>query len=69
VASTAYASSRRPSARTAPYTAQLEVARAINDTTPPDLSMFAVTLTAEQAELVGRWLSARRERAINGAGS
>ena len=61
VASTVYASSRAPSARTAPLTAALEVARAINDTTPPDLSRFGLTLTAEQAAHVQRALSRRRE--------
>ena len=61
MASTVYASSRAPSARTAPLTAALEVARAINDTTPPDLSRFGLTLTAEQAALAERWLSGRRE--------
>ncbi len=61
MASTAYASSRRPSARTAPFTAQLEVVRAVNDVSVPDLSTFGVTLTSEQTALVQRALGRRRD--------
>ena len=67
MASTVYASSRAPGGRSAANAAELEAWRAINDTTPPDLSRFGLTLTTEQAALAGRWLSGRREWAIRRA--